>query len=106
MVTQFRILLVLTLLLALLGCTGKGNVGNATGDDNAIPLEYRALYEELAQKLGQLQARINSVPRPRNARTRFGVELLVANSNRGEILLTERVEHSISGPGAVSAPGG
>lgn len=91
MVTQFRILLVLTLLLALLGCTEKGTVGSATRGDKTIPLEYRALYEELAQKLGQLQARINSVPGPRKARTRFGVELLVANSNRGEILQTERV---------------
>ena len=91
MVTQFRMLLILALLLALLGCKGKSHVGNATRDDNTIPLEYRALYEELSEKLDRLQARVNSVPRPGNAGTRFGVELLVANSNRGEILLTERV---------------
>jgi len=74
-----------------LGCTAKGNVGNATRGDKTIPAEYRVLYEELFEKLRQLQARINSVPGPRNAGTRFGLELLVANSNRGEVLLTERV---------------
>ena len=91
MITQFRIFIVPALLVAILGCAAKGNVGGATWGDKTIPAEYRVLYEELSKKLGQLQAGINSVPGAPKARTRFGVELLVANSNRGEILLTERV---------------
>ena len=91
MITQFRIFIVPALLVAILGCAAKGNVGGATWGDKTIPAEYRVLYEELSKKLGQLQAGINSVPGAPKARIRFGVELLVANSNRGEILLTERV---------------
>jgi hypothetical protein len=91
MAAKFRILIFITVLMALFGCAGERKPATATPDGIVIPAEYRALYEELSSKLGQLQDRINSVESSQNPGTRFGVELLVANSNRGEILLTERV---------------
>ncbi|MGB5746439.1 MAG: hypothetical protein WBM69_05625 [Desulfobacterales bacterium] len=91
MVAKFRILILITVLMVLFGCAGERKAATATPDGIVIPAEYRALYEELSSKLGQLQERINSVENSQNPGTRFGVELLVANSNRGEILLTERV---------------
>ena len=91
MAARFRILLLITLLLPLFGCAGERNAATATPDGKVIPAEYRALYDELSTKLGHLQNRIGSPESSKNAKTRFGVELLVANSNRGEILLTDRV---------------
>ena len=85
-----RVLIIAAALGGLAGCAGDRTVAPPTPDGRAIPAEYRTLFNELDRKLGQLQTQINSVPDPRDARTRFGVELLVANSNRGEILLTER----------------
>ena len=91
MVAKFRILLLITLLLALFGCAGERYAATATPDGKVIPAEYRALYDELATKLGHLRNRIGSAESSKTAKTRFAVELLVANSNRGEILLTDRV---------------
>jgi hypothetical protein len=91
MKAKLRILLLLTLFLALIGCARERNAATPNPDGQAIPDEYRTLYDELAEKLTRLQGRINSGERSSKAGTRFGVELLVANSNRGEILLTERV---------------
>ncbi len=90
MESNMRLLILAAVLVILSGCAGDRSAAPSTPDGRAIPAEYRALYNELERKLDQLLAQINSVPDPRNARTRFGVELLVANSNRGEILFTER----------------
>ena len=60
-----------------------------------VPYGYRSLYNELNTKLESLR---NSVAAGRDARksdVNFGVELLVANSNRGEVLLTDRVFKAI-----------
>lgn len=85
-----RVLIIAAALVVLSGCTGDRTAAPPTPHGRAIPAEYRTLFNELDRKLGQLQTQINSVPDKRDAQTRFGVELLVANSNRGEILLTER----------------
>ncbi|MGD2270773.1 MAG: hypothetical protein PVI06_10285 [Desulfobacterales bacterium] len=61
---------------------------SAPGGD--VPLVYRGVYHELSTKLGDLKTAISIRPKA-EGHCFFGVELLVANSNRGEILLTDRV---------------
>jgi hypothetical protein len=60
MVTPFRILIVPALLLAILGCAAKGNVGGAARGDKSIPIEYRVLYKELSEKLGQSDVQLGA----------------------------------------------
>lgn len=63
-------------------------------DTTDIPVQYRALYSELASKLYDLDETIRFQWNGKKADTKFGVELLVANSNRGEVLLTDQVFNS------------
>lgn len=79
------------LCFALCSCAGLHGTTAARADPSSVPREYRALYGELAIKLDELIARIPSRWNGRRAGTAIGVELLVANSNRGEVLLTDRV---------------
>ena len=56
-----------------------------------VPEAYRGIYQELDS---ELHRQIPLIPLPwgkKQTETAFGVELLVANSNRGEALLNERV---------------
>jgi hypothetical protein len=56
-----------------------------------VPENYRAIYREID---AEIDRQLPLVPLPwgqKKTETAFGVELLVANSNRGETLLNERV---------------
>ena len=80
----------LTLLaVALLGC-GAGRSAESV-PNTEVPFAYRALYNELSNKLERLSSAVNSQWHGKKSTVSFGVELLVANSNRGETLLTDRV---------------
>jgi hypothetical protein len=84
----------ITLLATLLvGCSGDKPVGrnDETAGNAMLPFAYRALYNELYNKLDSLRTAVNSQWNGKKSAVSIGVELLVANSNRGEILLTDRV---------------
>ena len=55
-----------------------------------VPSAVRLIYEELGNQLREIELYIASDWSGQRYQTAFGTELLVANSNRGEILLTER----------------
>ncbi|UCG06306.1 MAG: hypothetical protein JSV83_20735 [Desulfobacterales bacterium] len=79
------------LLPVLLNCADTKIKPGAETDTNNVPARYRALYNELATKLSDLDKTITSQWNGKKADTKFAVELLVANSNRGDVLLTDRV---------------
>ena len=86
--------LILTIILALMlfGCSvAPDSKADQTADADPVPFRYRYLYKELYTKLDSLRSRIDAGWDGRKSDVNFGVELLVANSNRGEVLLTERV---------------
>ncbi len=77
--------------LALISC-GRAQKTTADGVNcAAVPQEYRILYNELAAKLDHLGKGVKSQWKGKKAATAFGLKLLVASSNRGEVLLTDRV---------------
>ena len=83
-----------TLLVGLLvGCSGGKPVGRTTetAGNAMVPYPYRTVYNELYNKLDRLRTTVNTQWNGKKSAVSFGVELLVANSNRGEILLTDRV---------------
>jgi hypothetical protein len=86
--------LVFTIILAIVlsGCSGgpASTVDQTTGE-TLVPFRYRSLYNELYTKLDGLRNSVNTGWNGRKSDVNFGVELLVANSNRGEVLLTDRV---------------
>jgi len=77
--------------LVLLACAEPKTKVDDDIDTIGVPFRYRALYSELATKLNDLNKTIESQWQGKKADTRIGVELLVANSNRGEVLLSDRV---------------
>ena len=86
--------LIFTIILAQLlsGCSGTpGNKADQTTDKGTVPYRYRWLYNELYTKLDSLRGSVNAGWDGRKSDVNFGVELLVTNSNRGEVLLTDRV---------------
>ena len=87
-ITRFILLAILS--LALLSCGKVQERKRNESDFVSAPRKYRALYNEIATKLVDLDKSIKSQWNGRKADTAFGVELLVANSHRGEILLTDR----------------
>ena len=80
------------LAVVLLGCsaTPGDKVDQATGK-MTVPYRYRSLYNELNTQLNSLRSRVDNAWDGRKSDVNFGVELLVTNSNRGEVLLTDRV---------------
>jgi len=87
-----KIIFTLILVIVLFGCnTARGTRADQTGEDARVPFRYRYLYNELYDKLDSLRDRINAGWDGRKSNVNFGVDLLVANSNRGGVLLTERV---------------
>jgi hypothetical protein len=80
----------LLILMAIVSCKGRQALKEDKPDFAAVPKQYRELYHELDDKLCQLSSSLHNQAKTRS-NTSFGVELLVANSNRGEILLTDRV---------------
>jgi hypothetical protein len=83
--------IVMVFSLVQMSCAGKKYATDEPMDTSHVPAEYRALYSELAAKLNSLDKTLNSKWDGKKAAVKFGVELLVANSNRGEVLLTDRV---------------
>ena len=85
---------IFTLILAILliGCsaTPDGKMDQTSGKTR-VPYRYRSLYNELDTKLDSLRSSVNAQWDGRKSDVNFGVELLVTNSNRGEVLLTDRV---------------
>ena len=86
--------LISTIILALVlsGCSGgPGSKADQTTGETPVPYRYRSLYNELYTKLNSLSSSVNAGWDGKKSDTNFGVELLVTNSNRGEVLLTDRV---------------
>ena len=77
--------------LIAFACTDMKTQPGYVIDTTGVPGKYRALYSELGSKLKDLDRTIRSQWNGKKSDTKFGVELLVANSNRGEVLLTNRV---------------
>jgi hypothetical protein len=77
--------------LVALACANTKTKPSDEFDTTGVPVKYRALYSELATKLNDLDKTIGSQWNRKKTGTKFGVELLVANSNRGELLLSDRV---------------
>lgn len=82
----------LILAIVLIGCSARpdGKMDQTSGKTR-VPYRYRSLYNELDTKLDSLRSSVNARWDGRKSDVNFGVELLVTNSNRGEILLTDRV---------------
>lgn len=83
--------IVLIISLAQMSCAGNMNMKDGPTDTEHVPGEYRALYGELATNINRLDKTLNAQWDGKKADVKFGVELLVANANRGEVLLTDRV---------------
>jgi hypothetical protein len=88
-----KLIFMILLAVVLAGCSGGKPIGrnNETAGNAMVPHAYRGLYKELYTQLDRLQTAVNSQWNGKKSAVSFGVELLVANSNRGEILLTDRV---------------
>jgi len=86
-----RIIVWAVILLALSSCNGSQALKGERTNDPPVPYRYQGLYHELFAKLRDLRTMVQSQRKDEKSDTSFGVELLVANSNRGEILLTDRV---------------
>jgi hypothetical protein len=86
--------LIFTIILAIVlsGCSGgpASKLDQTTGQTR-VPFRYRSLYNELYTKLDSLHSSVSAGWNGRKSDVNFGVELLVTNSNRGEVLLTDRV---------------
>jgi hypothetical protein len=85
-----RFMATTTVLFLLVSCQGARSLQEESGPGNAVPSLYQGIYNELSTKLRELETAIPIQPKV-EGRCFFGVELLVANSNRGEVLLTDRV---------------
>jgi hypothetical protein len=79
------------IMLVLMSCAGDLNKTDGTVDTAHVPGKYRNLYGELATKLNHLDKTLNTQWNSKKSDVKFGVELLVANANRGEVLLSDRV---------------
>ena len=88
--TKFIFPLILALLLSGCSATPGGKVDQTPGT-TTVPYRYRSLYNELYTQLDSLHSSVNNGWDGKKSDVNFGVELLVANSNRGEVLLTDRV---------------
>jgi len=87
-----KLIFTMILVMVLSGCSGTpGSRGDQTTDKARVPFGYRSLYNELNTKLDRLRSSIDANRDVRKSAVNFGVELLVTNSNRGEVLLTDRV---------------
>jgi hypothetical protein len=92
-----RLSLVILLAISLIlvsGCGVKSTEGDQGAVDQdeaeeyaAVPAEYEGIYVELEEKLEELDAYLDSNWDGETSDTVFSVELINANSNRGEALL-------------------
>ena len=86
--------LIFTMILALVlsACSGTpGSKTDQTTEEAPVPYRYRWLYKELYTKLDSLASSVNAGWNGKKSDVNYSVELLVANSNRGEVLLTDRL---------------
>jgi hypothetical protein len=87
-----KLIFTMILVPVLFGCSATpGSKTDQTTDTTRVPYRYRSLYHELYTKLDRLRTSVNAQWDGRKSDVNFGVELLVTNSNRGEVLLTNRV---------------
>ncbi|MBN2027883.1 MAG: hypothetical protein JW854_14115 [Actinobacteria bacterium] len=90
--TLLAILLALSLVLVS-GCgaqepaSDEGTGGNEAGELAEVPADYQDTYAELEEKLEELDAYLDDHWDGETSDTVFSVELVNANSNRGEALL-------------------
>jgi hypothetical protein len=78
--------------LAAAGCVGRVIESRPTpGVPSGVPESYRAAYGEIAAELDRQLPFVSLPWGGKRTATAFGVELLVANSNRGPELLHEQV---------------
>ncbi len=93
----------LAIILMLATATGCGKTWQEMPDvveddaaaEEAVPEEYASLYEELETKLGELDAYLDTHSSAGGGSTVYSVELITANSNRGEALFREGTIYSI-----------
>jgi hypothetical protein len=81
----------MAILMLLAACADVRSDAGQPLDTAGVPKAYQGLYQELARQLNHLDKQVTQNWDGQEKDVQFGVELLVANSNRGEILLTERV---------------
>jgi hypothetical protein len=74
----------------MVSCQGTRLPKEQSAYGSPVPSLYRGIYHELSTKLAELESAIPIHPKAEGS-CFLGVELLVANSNRGEVLLTDRV---------------
>ena len=87
-----KLIFTIILTIVLSGCSGTpAGKADQTTDEVPVPFRYRWLYNELYGKLDSLRSGVNAGWDGRKSDVNFGVELLVVNSNRGKVLLTDRV---------------
>lgn len=86
--------IIIFLIGAICACAGSSTVTGREPEAGHVPLKYKKLYAEFESKLQELDREIVSKWNGKKADTAFGIELLVASSNRGEVLLTDRVFQS------------
>jgi hypothetical protein len=82
----------LFLLFFILVLISEGPFQNAPGqplNPNSIPKKYKALYSELDQKLQEIDQHLMKIWDGQKYSTVFSVELILANSHRGEAILRE-----------------
>jgi hypothetical protein len=83
---------ILFLLFFILILISGGSFQKASGqsfDTGNIPKKYKSLYSELDQKLQEIDRHLIKIWDGQKYSTAFSVELIVANSHRGEALLRE-----------------
>jgi hypothetical protein len=66
-----------------------------TAAETEVPEEYESLYDELETKLGELDAYLDTRSGAGSGDTVYSVELITANSNRGEALFRQGTIYSI-----------
>jgi len=93
----------LAVILMLITAAGCGKTWQEMSDvvedeataEEAVPEEYASLYEELETKLGELDTYLDTQSSAGGGGTVYSVELITANSNRGEALFREGTIYSI-----------
>jgi hypothetical protein len=80
-------------LILLCGCAAPEPV--VEQEQNDVPVKYKLIYDELADKLTEIEDQVSSLWEGQRHEVVFSVELITANSNRGVALLHEETFPSI-----------
>ncbi len=84
---MIQVVLVALSLILVSGCGTEAPQKEVLEESPEVPAEYEDIYAELADKLQELDAYLEDVQNGGTTHTVFSVELINANSNRGEALL-------------------